>query len=247
MVTRPVFIPEFNRIGVRVESPSFAWNPGFSMTQKKKNVEALHLSIRKMDLDLHPLEVSSRSDCLLGQQLSAFKLGVKANGRFYSVESVYQASKVFENGIGPFPELYASDPMEVRNTIKEYEKTPLKMYKYGNEVWELNPTRAFYDWIYCRALSKNPDLISQLLDFNCFTDIAFNPVRAVNCQAYAVALYLSLKNVGVVEEALSSKDKFLKYHPCDVVAKPKTNNFKKSLKSKKDKSADGQGYFEGFQ
>lgn len=247
MVTRPVFIPEFNRIGVRVESPSFAWNPGFSMTQKKKNVEALHFSIRKMDPNLHPLEVSSRSDCLLGQQLSAFKLGVKTNGRFYSVESVYQASKVFENGVGPFPELYASDPAEVRNDIKEYEKTPLKMYKYGNEVWELSPTRAFYDWIYCRALSKNPDLVSQLLDFNCFTDIAFNPVRAVNCQAYAVALYLSLKNFGVVEEALTSKDKFLKYHPCDVVEKPKTNSFKKSLKSKRDGSADSQGYFEGFQ
>ena len=247
MVTRPVFIPELNRLGVRVEYPSFAWNPGFSMTQKKKNVEALHFSIRNIDPTLHPLEISSRSDRLLGQQLSAFKLGVKTNHRFYSVESVYQASKVFENGIGPFPELYASDPLEVRNAIKEYETTPLKRYQYGNEVWKLNPTRAFYDWIYCRALSKNPNLVSQLSEFNCFTDIAFNPVRAVNCQAYAVALYLSLKNSGVVEDALTSKEKFLKYHPCDVVEQPKTNILKKSLKSKKDKSADRQGYFEGFQ
>ena len=246
MVTRPVFIPEFNRIGVRVESPSFVWNPGFSMTQKKKNVEALHFSIRKMDPNLYPLEVSSRSDRLLGQQLSAFKLGVNINCRFYSVESVYQASKVFENGIGPFPELYASDPVEVRSAIKEYETTPLKMYQYGNEVWELNPTRAFYDWIYCRALSKNPNLVSQLSDFNCFTDIAFNPVRAVNCQAYAVALYLSLKNFGVVDDALTSKDKFLKYHPCDVVEQPKTNILKKSNKNQKKKSADNQVYFEGF-
>ena len=48
MVTRPVFIPEMNHVGVRViSSAPFAWNPGFSMVQKKKNVAALHSAIKK--------------------------------------------------------------------------------------------------------------------------------------------------------------------------------------------------------
>ncbi len=225
MVTRPVFIPEMNHVGVKViASAPFAWNPGFSMVQKKKNVAALHNALKQMDENLHPLEISSRSDECLGIRLSAFNLGVESNGRFFSVESVYQASKVFSNGAGPFPELYAANPAEVRNRVKEHEASPLKMYKYGNEVWPLNPTRAFYNWIYCRVLNRNSDLVNGLTDYNCFTDIAFNPVRAVNCQAYAVALYISIARNGLIEEALSGKDSFLKYHPNDVVVLAKTNN-----------------------
>jgi hypothetical protein len=225
MVTRPVFIPEKSRVGVRVIlSPPFAWHPGFSMVQKKKNVAALHNAITQMDECLHPLEISSRSDECLGIRLSAFNLGVESNGRFFSVESVYQASKVFSNGTGPFPELYAANPAEVRKLVKEHEASPLKMYKYGNDVWELNPTRSFYDWIYCRALSKNPNLVEGLSEYNCFTDIAFNPVKAVNCQAYAVAFYLSLVNNGVEEEALANKESFLRYHPTDVVLLLKSNS-----------------------
>ena len=224
MVTRPVFIPEKSRVGVRViSSAPFAWHPGFSMVQKKKNVVALHNAIKQMDASLHPLEISSRSEEHLGISLSAFNLGVGNNGRFFCVESVYQASKVFANGTGPFPELYAANPAEVRNLVKEHEASPLKMYKYGNDVWELKPTRSFYDWIYCRALSKNPDLIEGLSEYNCFTDIAFNPVRAVNCQAYAVALFLSLDNCGALKEALANKESFLKYHPIDVVSPVKSN------------------------
>lgn len=225
MVTRPVFIPEMTHVGVRViSSAPFAWHPGFSMVQKKKNVAALHNAIKQLDENLHPLEISSRSDECLGIRLSAFNLGVESNGRLFTVESVYQASKVFSNGEGPFPELYAVNPAEVRNRVKEHETSPLKMYKYGNDIWELNPTRSFYDWIYCRALKRNPDLVDGLSAYNCFTDIAFNPVRAVNCQAYAVALYLSLVNSGVAEEALSNKALFLKYHPTDVIELSQTNN-----------------------
>ena len=241
MVTRPVFIPEINHVGVRViSSAPFAWNPGFSMVQKKKNVAALHSAIKQMDENLHPLEISSRSDKCLGIRLSAFNLGVESNGRFFSVESVYQASKVFSNGTGPFPELYAANPAEVRNRVKEHETSPLKMYKYGNDVWDLNPTRAFYDWIYCRALSKNPDLVDGLSAYNCFTDIAFNPVRAVNCQAYAVALYLSLVNCGVVKDALTDKASFLKYHPSDVVGLSQTNNPLASRKRKRKSACSNE-------
>ena len=241
MVTRPIFIPEIEHVGVRVvQSLPFTWHPGFSMVQKKKNVAALHASITQMDANLIPLEISSRSNEQLGIKLSAFNLGVESNGRFFSVESVYQASKVFENGVGPFPELYASNPAEVRNYIKTHETAALKMYQYGNEIWSLNPTRAFYDWIYCRALSKNPSLVDGLRGYNCFSDIAFNPVRAVNCQAYAVALYLSLAKNGVIEEAMSGKDLFIKYHPKDVVELSETNNPRQATSCKKNRVARNQ-------
>ena len=114
------------------------------------------------------------------------------------------------------------------------------MYKYGNDIWDLNPTRAFYDWIYCRALSKNPDLVDGLSAYNCFTDIAFNPVRAVNCQAYAVALYLSLVNCGVVKDALTDKASFLKYHPSDVVGLSQTNNPLASRKRKRKSACSNE-------
>lgn len=241
MVTRPIFIPEQSHVGVKVvQSPPFTWHPGFSMVQKKKNVTALHAAIRQMGEQFCPLEVSSRSDVQLGINLSAFNLGVKSKGRFFSVESVYQASKAFASGAGPFPELYAANPAEVRNAVKLHETSPLAMYKYGNEVWPLTPTRAFYDWIYCRALNRNSELINGLSNYNCFTDIAFNPVKAVNCQAYAVALYISIMNNGLIEEALSGKDYFLRYHPSDIVVLSKTNNSRQSTARKRRRDTQNQ-------
>ena len=241
MVTRPIFIPEQSHVGVKIiQSPPFTWHPGFSMVQKRKNVTALHTAIRQMGEQFCPLEVSSRSDVQLGIDLSAFNLGVKSKGRFFSVESVYQASKVFASGAGPFPELYAANPAEVRNAVKKHETSPLTMYEYGNEIWSLTPTRAFYDWIYCRALNRNSELVNKLTDYTCFTDIAFNPVKAVNCQAYAVALYISIANNGLIEEALSEKELFLKYHPNDIVELAKTNNSRQGTERNKKRNMQDQ-------
>ena len=46
--------------------------------------------------------------------------------------------------------------------------------------------------------------------YQCFTDIEFNPKRSVNCQAHAVALYLSLCKLNLLEEALESPESFLR-------------------------------------
>lgn len=226
MVTRPVFSPEKDSVGVKVEnSAPFVWNPGFSPSQKKKNVVALHEAIRKSNPEMRPLEVSSKSERGVGVALSAFNLGTMSNGKFYSVESVFQASKVFAGGIGPFPELYEGNPAEVRAKVRELAKSPLVAFKTGDVVWDLNPTRAFYDWVYCRALHRNPVLVEELAPYNCFTDVEFNPVRSLNCQAYAVALYLSLAANGVLDAALERKEAFLEFHPADVVNLKTTNSF----------------------
>ena len=49
----------------------------------------------------------------------------------------------------------------------------------------------------------NPELADQLMAFDAFTDIEFNPNRQINCQAAAAALYVSLRQQGKLEEALS--------------------------------------------
>lgn len=46
-------------------------------------------------------------------------------------------------------------------------------------------------------------------NYNAFSDIEFNPKKSINCQAKALALYISLIKKGVLEEALKNKDFFL--------------------------------------
>ena len=233
MVTRPYFSPQDGSIGVlEKDSPPFKWNPGFSHSQKLKNVRRLHLAICHEDPTRHPLEVSSKSSESLGISLSAFNLGARdRKGLFNSVESVFQASKVFEGNAGPFPDLYSQNPAIVRSEIKKYKEKKLVGFKYGSEEWGLEPTRAFYDWVYCRALHRNSEYVEKIKEYNCFTDIEFNPVKSLNCQAYAIALYLSLERNGVLEKALSCRESFLKFHPHDVVEHAKSN----TAKSKKPK------------
>jgi hypothetical protein len=66
----------------------------------------------------------------------------------------------------------------------------------------LVPRTAFYDWLYINALHKRPDLAEQVLTYRAFSDIAFNPERSINCQAYAAALYVSLSDRGLLTEAM---------------------------------------------
>lgn len=80
---------------------------------------------------------------------------------------------------------------------------------FGTE-WELEPRTAFYDWLYINALKKQPEITEKLLTYSAFTDIEFNPERSINCQAYSVALYVSLYERNLLEEATSSKENFLR-------------------------------------
>ena len=236
MVSRPVFAPMRDQVGVmEFESKPFIWHPGFALSQKQKNVEELHEAILRDDPTQHPLEISSRSKTSLGVNLSAFNLGVWRDGKYLSVESVYQASKVFAGNIGPHPEWYSDNPGEVRNRIRDIAGA-IVAYRLGHDEWGLNPTRAFYNWVYCRALHKNKKLIEELSGYTCFTDIAFNPQKSLNCQAYAISLYLSLVANGVADEALSGKDIFLRFHPVDIVELRKTIALKRKRNSRLKKS-----------
>ena len=217
MTARPAFFPIYH--GVRVEDArafEFSWNPGFAFSQKQKNVRALHEAIMKVESGCRPLEISSKSTEELGMRLSAFNLSVPYKSGSCSVETAFQASKVFQNS-GPFPEMYGRDSREVRDFVRGEPRGALIAFEANGVRWGLNPTRAFYDWVYIKALLKNPELAEALVDYDCFTDIEFNPKKSLNCQAYAVALYLSLRRAGVLQEAMTDRDSFLRFHPKDVV------------------------------
>ena len=49
----------------------------------------------------------------------------------------------------------------------------------------------------------------QLLSYDAFTDIMFNPQKQNNCQAKSVAIFVSLYKAGRLEEALKDRTGFL--------------------------------------
>ncbi len=128
-----------------------------------------------------------------------------------SVESVFQASKVFDGGVGPFPELYSHDSREVRHHVQEASAGHrLLAFDLDGVRWNLEPKTAFFYHLYIKVLLANPKLAEELREFDAFTDIEFNPNRQVNCQAAAAAFYVSLCRTGKLEEAMSSREAFLR-------------------------------------
>ena len=213
MATRPCYRPLEKFVGYRtVESAPFTWAGGFAFSQKQKNVIALHDAIHRIDPSAKVLEISSKSLQPLGVSLSAFNLKFPYNGAECSVESVFQASKVFE-GVGPFPELYSHDSREVRHHVQEASAGHrLLAFEFDGVRWDLEPKTAFFYQLYIRALLANPDKAEALMEFETFTDIEFNPKRQINCQAAAAAFYVSLCRTGNLEEAMSSREAFLRIH-----------------------------------
>ena len=85
----------------------------------------------------------------------------------------------------------------------------LKCFLYGNRKFELSPTTFFYNWLYVNALSLHPELSSEMIKYDAFTDIEFNPERSINCQARSAALFVSLYRNGLLDIALRDKESFL--------------------------------------
>ena len=73
-------------------------------------------------------------------------------------------------------------------------------FRFFGTDWGLEPQTALYDWLYINALKKRASVIEQLLSYSAFTDIEFNPEHSINCQAYSVALFISLHQRCLLEE-----------------------------------------------
>ena len=209
MANRPVYLPYLK--GQALVTPvavEFTWVAGMAVSQKQKSIRSLHEAAAKRNI-VRALEISSKSENPLGVQLSAFNLPfVMPNGLKTTVENAFQAGKVFRHG-GPYTDLLNKSPREAKKDPRLSSSGDLIGFRLEAEEWPTRPVTAFYDWIYLSALKQSPGLAEQLLDFDGFTDIEFNPERSLNCQAASAALFVALSKRGELENATASRDDFI--------------------------------------
>jgi hypothetical protein len=225
MANRPVFVPVYKADHLVKEfSFEFRWNPGFAPVQKKKNVVALHKAAKEKGL-FPLLEVSSKSEEVLGQRLSAFSLKIETEIGPISIESAFQGSKVFERG-GPYTDLYKKDSREAKKDERIRTSGKLVCFNYFGTKWPLIPKTAFYDWLYLTALKPHQEYLKILFGFKGFTDIEFNPEKSINCQARTCALLVSLLKLNALENALSSQEQFIDIVASDSFKQQHSNDLK---------------------
>lgn len=210
MAIRPVYVPRNDGIlGVEKKDIEFKWFPGMSKSQKQKSIDSLHKEAEKIGVS-SLLEISSKSKDEIGIKLSAFNLQIKTQiyKREFSVESAFQGSKVFQNG-GPYIGLLNKTSREAKKDIRLKNSGKLIKFRFYNQDFPLKPITLFYDWLYINALILNESLVKDVIKYSGFTDIEFNPMKSLNCQAYSAALYVSLYFSSLLDDSLKSPDKFL--------------------------------------
>lgn len=201
MASRPVFVPLNKPPFVDVFNSEFNWNGGFAVSQKQKNIVALHSSFNKRFPDKKVLEISSKSLQKLGVNLSAFNLKkeIPSLNLKVPVECVFQGGKVFAAG-GPFTDLYLASPRDAKRDSRLTANGRLCYFTFDGKEMTLIPKNAFYNWLYINAILENPEYIEELLEYDAFTDIEFNPDKSINCQAKAAAVFVALERLSLLDQ-----------------------------------------------
>ncbi len=174
---------------------TFDWVPGIAISQAKKSIRNLHESAGKQIGLSRILEISTRSEEILGISLSAFNLPFE--GKNFSVESAYQASKVFEKG-GPYLDLLNTTSIDAKTDIRLKDSGLLIGFRFEGEDFPVTSAPNFYDYLYVRSLLTFTDR-HLLKGYDGFTDIVFSQTslpyknkRAYNCQARSAAIFCTL-------------------------------------------------------
>ncbi len=209
MANRPVFVVSLdNRYCIR-ENTEFQYFSGFSDKQMQRSINSLHKAYALKHPHDKILEISTKSENALGVKLSAFHITIKANsGKEFSVESIFQSSKVFEKG-GPYKDLLNVSSREAKKDVRLKNSGNVIAFHINNKTFSTEPKTYFYNWLYINALNLHTDFAMQILEYNAFTDIAFNPKKSINCQAEAAAIYVSLYRQDLLKEALKNEQTFL--------------------------------------
>jgi hypothetical protein len=212
MAERPIFIPtESGPSFVREISLEIPWASGFAPVQKKKNIKALHEAAAKKGF-APLLEISTKSDVVVGQHLSAFHLKVQSKMGPIPLESAYQGSKVFERG-GPYTDLYEVDARTAKRDARLQESGRLGRFEFDGHTFPLVPQTVFYDWLYLTAIRPHREWLTERLTehekFAGFTDIEFNPSKSINCQARSCALFIALTKRELFDDAIRSPESFI--------------------------------------
>ncbi len=204
--TRPAFICINNNLYEK--NYTFDFYSGFSVEQKQKTINAFHKEIYKSGIK-NVLEISRKNDNEIGIRLSAFNLQILLNEHKYPVECIYQSSKVF--GDKQFLECLNMQPGDAKRFVKEcVESEQLSLTKFSllGIDFPLEPKTLFYDYLYIVALSQNFELSTEILKYDCFTDIEFNPKKQFASQARSCAIFKYLHNHNLIEEYLEDIEKF---------------------------------------
>ncbi|WP_296203769.1 DarT1-associated NADAR antitoxin family protein [Psychrobacter sp. UBA3962] len=193
MEYKPVFMP---RVGsdnlVKTDMVRIERHVGFATRQKKKTLNDLHRVIKKKYGFKNVLELSTKSGNKLSFPLSPYSLQItNDNGQKSSVENAFQASKVFEQG-GPYLDLLTEKPRQARKDERLISSGELTGYDYFGMEWGVEPLTTFYDWLYINALKQHPELHEEVVQYQAFTDISFNPKKSVHCAAYSLAMFVAL-------------------------------------------------------
>ena len=191
---KPVFMPRVNSDNlVKTDMVRIERHVGFASRQKKKTINDMHQVIRKKYGFSNVLELSSKSGNKLSFLLSPLSLQLtdESSGQHHSVENIFQASKVFERG-GPFTDLLDAPPRQAKKDERLITSGALIGYNDFGMEWNLEPLTTFYDWLYVNALTQHPQLHEEVMQYQAFTDIEFNPKKTIHCAAYSLALFVAL-------------------------------------------------------
>lgn len=208
-----------NSIVVTREEIEFEWIGGFAHSQKIRRLAKFREKLPKNIIDKH-IEVSSGSDTVYGKNLSAFNLKYSSGDlKGYTVESVYQGSKIFTSG-GPYQELYNRPSIVAKKDSRIRVNDPMIGFQLWDDDWPLIPPTGFYNYLYFLALIQNYELITAASTFEFFSDLEFNHEKAISCQAESLAIFFALHRQNKVNEILQDKRDFL-----DVISDIKYERF----------------------
>ena len=195
-----------------VEEPiKFTWYMGMSWQVRQRSSQSLREEILNKYPSRKAIEISTASDNYeLGKQLSALNLTFDG----IPVENIFQGSKIYSGENEPHVELFSQSAKDAKRFSKEMQalKHTVTGFKYNGKTFDTFPYSSFYDWIYINALHQHPELARNILDYDTFTDIHFNQKVAYsnkgpfNCQARALAIYVSLVKRKTLEEYLQDPE-----------------------------------------
>ena len=195
MAVRPVFTCTKDVKGyfiVKELSVEFGWCSGFSLAQKQRSIASLHAAALAGGNCKSILEISSKSASHLGVSLSAFNLSMQLPScglEPVSVETLYQGAKEFDDHKRTDNDRFLLSAREARSRVKEVQNNSrLSGWSIDNLYFDLSSGTSFYDWLYLKALTQNPLLLKEMLDYDSFTDIEFNPRNSLACQARSAAV-----------------------------------------------------------
>lgn len=182
----------------------FKWEPGMSVSQRRKSCVNLHEVLVKQNGSL-PLDISTASTTSLGVSLSAFNLTWKNK----TIECWYQGSKVYEN-VGPMHHLYNMTSLEAKKFMKNSNLGKLIGFNLEGVDYPMSPQTVFYDWLYLQGMVENFGINLDLKSYEYFTDIQA-VIDITACQARAVCEYKLLQEHGFLDKIKDFKS-FINWH-----------------------------------